>query len=101
MGENERYIVELKRGLVVRFFDGCDEDDQCHAVVDAFEVDRSDAFVAAAAILRPILRSRPEIACRSIGSLVALADYRVCENCDGDLTKCSFANIFADETEEH
>lgn len=53
-------------------------------------VDSGDAFAAAAAILRPLIERRPEIACRTLGALINNADNAVCERCNGE-GPCLFA----------
>jgi hypothetical protein len=99
--ENEREIFEITRGFVVRITGGDQVGDLYHAVVEPIGVDDSDAFFAAAAILEPLLKRRPEIACRTIGSLVSLADHRTCDDCDGEIATCPFVCKSVGETEGH
>lgn len=75
------------RGFFI-FLDYVDE--QGFPVVFFQGVDSGDAFSAAAAILRPLLERRPELACRTLGSMVANADFRVCDQCSGE-GPCPFA----------
>lgn len=67
------YVDE--HGLPVIFFQG---------------VGSEDAFKAASAILAPLIRQRPELACRTLGAMVNDADSRVCDQCDRQ-GPCKFA----------
>lgn len=66
------------------------EDEHGLPVLFAREVDSGDAFAAAAAILKPLIDMRPEIACRTIGAMIHNADSGVCEQCTGE-GPCLFA----------
>lgn len=57
------------------------EGDSGLPVVISKSVDTTDALVAAAAILAPALAMRPDLGCRTLGSLVAMADPTVCDDC--------------------
>jgi hypothetical protein len=69
------------RGFFV-FLDYLDEDGLPVMFVDG--ADSGDAFAAAAAILRPLVERRPELACRTIGALIHRADSGVCDQCTGE-----------------
>lgn len=74
-------------------------DDEGLPVVFYKGVDSGDAFAAASAILRPLIQQRPELACRTLGSMIHNADSGVCERCTGE-GPCLFAAEPAD-TEGH
>lgn len=80
MGGVFRYNLP-DRGFAV-FLDYVDQEG--FPVVFSREVSAGDAFAAVAAILRPLLRRHPELACRTIGAVVANADSGVCERCLGE-----------------
>lgn len=101
MDKGKKKSSDGPRGIAVYF--GAEDSNEVSVAVYSKGVNATDAFIAVAAILEPIVKQRPEIGCRSIASLIALSDYRVCDACthDGPCALLTAMDSHDNEAEEH